>query len=120
LTYESAILIVREALFGKSRIYLELKKKIGQKGKTVNIPDAYLIDLSSQKEPALYVVENELAVHHPLKHVAVQILEFSLSFETSPQKVKSIVKEGLSKDNQALKQCHQYAIDNGFENVWFR
>ena len=114
---ESAISKVREALFGKSRIYLELKKKIGQKGKTINIPDGYLIDLSSQKEPTLYVVENELAIHHPLKHVAVQILEFSLSFETSPQKIKSIVKEGLSKDNEGLKQCHQYAIDNGFENV---
>jgi len=114
---ESAILKVREVLFGHSRIYLELKKKIGQKGKTTNIPDGYLIDLASQKEPVLYVVENELAMHHPLKHIAVQILEFSLSFETTPQKVKSIVKEGLSKDKAALEQCHQYAIDHGYENV---
>ena len=89
---EAAILEVREALFGELRIYLNLKKKIGAKGKISNVPDGYLIDLSSKKEPKLYVVENELVKHDPLKHVAVQILEFSLSFENSPQKIKAFIK----------------------------
>lgn len=71
---ESAIQDVSETLFGPSRIYLEVKKKIGNKGKIQNIPDAYLLDLLSKKNPTLYVVENELAKHHPLKHIAVQIL----------------------------------------------
>jgi hypothetical protein len=114
---EAAIREVRDALFGKSRIYIDSKKKIGRKGKVTNVPDGYLIDLSSEKEPNLYVVENELARHHPLKHIASQILEFSLSFETSPHKVKSIVKEGLSDDQPAWEQCQKYAIANGFENV---
>jgi hypothetical protein len=93
---EEAILEVADVLFGESRIYLDPKKKIGAKGKTRNIPDGYLIDLSSAKEPRLYVVENELAKHDPLKHIAVQILEFSLSFETSQHLVKSIIKEALA------------------------
>ena len=63
------------------------------------------------------MVENELAVHDPLKHIAVQILNFSLSFETSPQKLKTIIKEALSKDKDAWEQCQDYAVDNGFENV---
>ena len=42
------------------------------------------------------MVENELASHDPLKHVAVQVLEFSLSFESAPHKVKGIVKDALA------------------------
>ncbi len=114
---ESAILEVVDDLFGEHRIYLDVKRKIGGKGKTNNIPDGYLIDLSSIKEPKLYIVENELAKHDPLKHIAVQILEFSLSFETSPQKVKSIVKGALSDDKKAQQQCQKYAFDNGYENI---
>ena len=116
---EAAILEVREALFGEARIYLDLKKKIGKKGKTINVPDGYLIDLSSTKEPKLYVVENELVKHEPLKHIAVQILEFSLSFETTPQKIKALVKEDLIKDNDALEKCINYANENDFENIDF-
>ncbi len=116
---EDAILEVREALFGESRIYLDLKKKIGAKGKTSNVPDGYLMDLSSTKEPKLYIVENELVKHEPLKHVAVQILEFSLSFESSPQKIKALVKDALIKDEEALGKCVDYSNENDFENIDF-
>lgn len=114
---ESAIREVSLPLFGESRIYLDLKKTIGKKDKMRNIPDGYLIDLSSKKEPKLYLVENELAKHEPLKHIAVQILEFSLSYETTPHMVKESVKSGLSKDRKALQMCEEYARENGFENV---
>lgn len=118
---EAAIMEVSNSLFGSSRIYLgtEVKKIIGKRGKTQNIPDAYLIDLTSKKNPTLYVVENELAKHDPLKHIAVQILQFSLSFESTPQRVKAIVKDALVKDDDALGKCQQYAEENGFENVDF-
>jgi hypothetical protein len=62
-------------------------------------------------------VENELARHDPLKHIAIQILEFSLSFESSPTKVKSIVKDALVGNKQLLQQCQAYAAENGFENI---
>lgn len=114
---EKAILQVEADLFGPQRIYLDVKKKIGAAGKTNNIPDGYLIDLTSSRVPILYVVENELANHEPLKHVAVQILEFSLSFESAPQKVKIIVKESLAARVDKWKLCEAYAARNGFENV---
>ena len=101
---EAAILEVRDVLFGKQRIYVETKKKIGLKGKIQNIPDAYLIDLYSKKEPKVYVVENELAKHDPLKHIASQVLEFSLSFETTPQKVKNVIKDALNKEKDNWEQ----------------
>jgi hypothetical protein len=100
---EAAILEVAPILFGNSRIYLDMKRLIGKKGKTRNIPDGYLIDLSSRNEPRLYVVENELKKHDPLKHIAVQILSFSLSFESSQHRVKTILKDALQQNKNALK-----------------
>ncbi len=116
---EAAILEVQGTLFGDTRIYLNTKKKIGGKDKKKNIPDGYLIDLTSKKEPVLYVVENELAIHDPLKHIAVQILEFSLAFETAPQKVKEVVKSALSSDKKAWQKCAEYATQNGYDNIDF-
>ena len=82
---ETVIAEVQQDLFGESRLYLDVKKLIGQPGKTQNIPDGYLIDLSSRNKPVLYLVEVELAEHDPLRHVAQQLLNFSLSFKsTSP------------------------------------
>lgn len=114
---EVAIQEVKESLFGEGRIYLEAKRRIGKRGKTQNIPDAYLLDLSSRRDPKLYLVENELAIHDPLKHIAVQLLNFSLSYESSPQTVKRILKEELGKDNVALSHCEAYAQENGYENI---
>jgi hypothetical protein len=114
---EQALIESKEALFGSARIYLNVKRKIGARGGVNNIPDGYLLDLSSAREPRLYVVEVELQKHEPLKHIAVQILEFSLSFETSPQKVKDIIKTSLQNDPAAVVQCQAYAEKHGFENV---
>jgi|TARA_B100001964_G_C14136423_1_gene555360 hypothetical protein len=116
---EESIIEVQTELFGKDRIYLDTKRMIGKKGGVKNVPDGYLIDLSSKHNPKLYVVENELARHHPIKHIAVQILEFSLSFETSNQTVKKVVKEALLKDKKATIQCELYAKKNNFENIDF-
>ncbi len=114
---ESAIREVSPVLFGPDRIYLEVKKLIGNKGKTQNIPDAYLLDLSSPKQPLLWVVENELASHDPLRHIAVQILQMSLSFQATPQKVKTIIKGALEKEVDGWKRCEDYAKANGFQNI---
>jgi len=115
--FERAILEVSSLLFGQHRIYLPVKKKIGTGGKIKNIPDGYLIDLFSKKDPKLYVVENELARHDPLKHIAVQILEFSLSFQTSYFHVKSLIKEVLLSDTDALSKCQMYVTENGYDNL---
>jgi hypothetical protein len=114
---EDAVNEVKDALFGSTRIYLDDKKKIGQKGGTNNLPDGYLIDLTNKQDPKIFVVENDLASHQHLKHIAVQILEFSLSFETSKVKVKNIIKEMLQKRPDEWKKCEAFAKKNGYENV---
>lgn len=114
--FESAILNVKTDLFGKDRLYLDIKKKIGGKKGPKNIPDGYLLDLSGNK-PRLHVVENELASHDPLKHIAVQILEFSLSFEAEPRKVKKILYGALQSLQDYRSRCEMYAKANGLRNL---
>lgn len=113
---EAAILQVQRELFGPNRIYLPVKKKIGAKEGLRNIPDGYLIDLNGPK-PRLYVVENELAAHDPLRHIAVQILQFSLSFEAEPRAVKTVLFHALQDLPEAKSQCERYATANGYRNL---
>lgn len=114
---EEAVNIVSDQLFGPDRIYLDDKRKIGAKGKTNNLPDGYLIDLTDHNEPKIFVVENDLASHQHLKHIAVQILEFSLSYESSKVKVKNVIKEALQKIKSSWSKCEAFAKKNGYENV---
>ena len=115
--FEDAVNQVKEKLFGHNRIYVDDKRRIGKKGKTQNIPDGYLIDLNDPSHPKIFVVENDLARHQDLKHVAIQVLEFSLSFESSKVKIKNVIKDSLSKRNEDWKRCEQFAKKHGFENV---
>lgn len=114
--FEAAIREVHESLFGSNRIYLDIKRKIGSAGGTRNIPDGYLIDLSG-RNPRLFVVENELSRHDPLRHIAIQILQFSLSFESEHRLVRQILLQALQDRADALSRCEQYARDHGFRNL---
>lgn len=113
---ENAILLVQDQLFGANRIYLPIKKKIGAKGSVRNIPDGYLIDLTG-KQPRLYVIENELAAHDPLRHIAVQILQFSLSFESEGRGVKAILFSALQDQPEFRSKCEAYAATHQFRNL---
>ncbi|HYK87265.1 MAG TPA: hypothetical protein VE398_00745 [Acidobacteriota bacterium] len=113
---ESAIIKLQHELFGPNRIYLDVKKKIGAKGGLRNIPDGYLIDLNDSK-PRLFVIENELAAHDPLRHIAVQILQFSLSFEAEPIAIKRILLETLNQDLPSKQACEEYAKKSNFRNL---
>ena len=54
---EAIIAETSGSLFGDRRIYLDVKKLIGARGRTQNVPDGYLLDLASPKRPVLYLVE---------------------------------------------------------------
>lgn len=116
---EAVIAQVKADLFGEQRIYLDVKKLIGERGKTRNVPDGYLLDFSSPRRPVLYLVEVELAKHDPLRHIAQQLLEFSLSFKSTPQKMKSILRETIQRSPETLAACEAYAQKNNFNNIDF-
>ena len=112
--FEKEVLKLKNQLFGSNRLYLDLKKKIGVK--TKNIPDGYLIDLSSSKTPKIFIVENELAIHG-LKHIAIQVLEFSLSFESSKQKIKGFLRDAIFANPTYKGILDDYIEENNFQNI---
>ncbi|ABF40095.1 hypothetical protein Acid345_1092 [Candidatus Koribacter versatilis Ellin345] len=114
--FERCIVDIQHRLFGPSRFYLDIKRKIGVKGGVQNIPDGYLLDLSGPT-PRLYVVENELKAHDPLRHVAVQILQFSISFESEPLAVKRILLSALNEQPSIREACEKYAPARGYRNL---
>ena len=63
------------------------------------------------------MVENELAWHDPLDHIAVQILQFSLSFESDHRRVRSVVFDAIHNDEDVLARCNGYVSSNEYRNL---
>ena len=89
-TFERAVKTNAKQIFGEDRHYLDCKRRIGARGKKVNIPDAFLIDLR-RNDPRLFVVENELSEHDLFKHIGVQLLEFSHSYRQAGRQLKTVL-----------------------------
>lgn len=104
---EKSIMEIKEDLFGKNRYYVDTKRRIGVQGRVQNIPDGYLFDLSSSK-PQIFLVENELDIHHHLKHIATQILEFSLSFDTSERKLRDVLISEINNNSELKLTIDEY------------
>jgi hypothetical protein len=111
---EKSIIIVAKDLFGPGRIYVDIKKKIGKSKH--NIPDAYLLDLSSSR-PRLYVVENELSGHHPTKHIAIQLVEFMTAFHEDKIGLRNILVAALNADEAAKRTCEAYVASQKMHSV---
>ncbi len=113
---ERSVVQLQRQLFGSDRFYLDIKRRIGAGGGIRNVPDGYVIDLSGAT-PRLFVVENELAAHDPLRHIAVQILQFSLSFESEPVVVKRILMDALNENEEAKNACERYVSTTGYRGI---
>ncbi len=91
--FERCVVSQVENIFGKRCVYLDCKRRIGKQGSKQSVPDAYLIDFNSQREPKLFVVETEIASHDLFQHIGVQILQFSQSFASAPRQIKQLLFE---------------------------
>lgn len=115
--FERAIVAHVNDIFGERRIYLDCKRRIGAKDGKQSVPDAYLIDVSSPKDPQLYVVENEIASHDLFKHIGVQLLQFSVSFAQAGRTIKQILFDEVCAEPSAKTRCVKYAQEGGFRNL---
>ncbi len=115
--FERAVVSKVADLFGERRIYLDCKRRIGAKDGKQSVPDAYLIDVSSPRDPHLYVVENEISSHDLFKHIGVQLLQFSVSFAQAGRTIKQILFDELCSEPSAKARCEKYAQEGGFRNL---
>lgn len=89
-------------IFGDKTVYFDVKKKVkSEEGNILSIPDGYLISFSGDN-PRLYVVENEISEHPVYKHISIQLLKFSTSFDNGSRKVKQFLMEEI-KENEGLE-----------------
>jgi hypothetical protein len=108
---EDSIDEIVSELFGPNRVYLRVKKKVGR-----NVPDGYLIDLASKK-PRLFFVEVETSLHDPYRHIAPQILQFSMSFKKDPWRLKGVLHDALKDNQKGWDACVEFVAKNNFNSV---
>ena len=114
--FEQEIVNNSKAIFGEKTLYLDVKKKLANDN-IVTIPDGYLIDCSFEKDPRLYIIENELSKHDPYKHIGEQLLKFGISYKPSGRKIKSFLLENISKDKLKEEFISSYLSKAGLRNI---
>ena len=66
--FEKDVIDHAKEIFGPKSVYIDIKKKI-ENDNILTIPDGYLLDFSFEADPRLYIIENELVIHDPYKHI---------------------------------------------------
>jgi len=115
--FEERIVAQAEIIFGKKSAYVDCKRIIGKQGAKRSIPDAYLIDFSSNRAPKLFIVETEIASHDLFQHIGVQLLQFAHSFAAAPRQVKQVLFDEISKETSICESCERYAKQYGLRNL---
>jgi hypothetical protein len=116
--FEKAVIANSNYLFGKDSIYIDVKKRFGNKDSYhKGIPDGYLIDFSSKKQPQLYFVENELSSHDVYSHISEQLLRFNTSIKTSQNQIRKKLLEVIKADNVLVKNIEASLRGTPFSNI---
>jgi len=116
--FEKAVIGNSKSLFGKDTVYIDVKKSIGQKNSyNKGVPDGYLIDFTSKKQPQLYFVENELEKHDVYGHISEQLLRFSTAIKTSQNQIRIKLLETIKSNLNILTQIKTFLKDTPFSNV---
>lgn len=114
--FEKKIIEYSNEIFSVKSVYIDIKKRIANDN-ILTIPDGYLIDFSFESDPRLYIIENELVIHDPFKHIGQQLLKFAISYKASGRNIKSFLLENIlkSKDkNEIIKKGFTKA---GYRNI---
>lgn len=116
--FEKAVIENSDSLFGKDTIYIDIKRRFGKKESyNKGIPDGYLIDFTSKKQPLLYFVENELSSHDVYSHISEQLLRFSTAIKTSQTQIRKKLLEVIKADHALLHNINDHLENTSFSNV---
>lgn len=114
--FEKTVVSFSKAVFGDYSIYIDVKKKIANDN-IITIPDGYLIDFSFKGDPKLFIIENELVVHDPYRHIGQQLLKFAISYKVSGRKIKSFLLDNVLKNENHKKALNQVIKDSEYRNI---
>jgi len=114
--FEKEIIAHSKAIFCANSLYIDVKKRISNDN-IVTIPDGYLIDFSFETDPKLYIIENELVIHDPYKHIGQQLLKFAISYKASGRKIKAFLLEQVLKNKSNTKSVNEVLSKSGYRNI---
>lgn len=103
-------------IFGAKAVYIDIKKRIGVEN-IVTIPDGYLLDFSFEHSPRLYIIENELSIHDPYKHIGQQLLKFAISYKASGRNIKNFLLERIISDPGKKEIVETGLQKAGYRNI---
>jgi len=112
--FEKQVIQYSNEIFGLNTVYIDVKKRIGNDN-ILTIPDGYLIDVSFKADPRLYIIENELVIHDPYKHIGQQLLKFAISYKASGRLIKKFLLDNILKS----KNNHDI-VSTGFKKGGYR
>ena len=114
--FERDVIEHSKEIFGPKSVYIDIKKKI-ENDNILTIPDGYLLDFSFEDDPRLYIIENELVIHDPYKHIGQQLLKFSISYKASGRKIKKYLLKKIYEDNLTKKFIEKGVVKAGYRNI---
>jgi hypothetical protein len=114
--FEKDVIEHSNEIFGPKSIYIDIKKRI-QNDNIITIPDGYLIDFSFENDPRLYIIENELVIHDPYRHIGQQLLKFAISYRASGRRIKKFLIEKINEDSQTLDTIEKGMAKANYRNI---
>lgn len=114
--FEKDVLEHAKEIFGSKSVYIDIKKKI-QNDNIITIPDGYLIDFSFENDPRLYIIENELVIHDPYRHIGQQLLKFSISYKASGRRIKKFLIDKINEDCSTLDTVEKGMVKANYRNI---
>jgi hypothetical protein len=114
--FEASVVDLADQIFGPSTIYVDIKRRV--KGNDiVSIPDGYLIDMTDPDSPRLFVIENEIVSHDPFKHIGIQMLKFTISFEGAQLDIRNFLMNEISCDEEKLHRLREGCDRSNSRNI---
>lgn len=114
--FERDVIEHAKEIFGSKSVYIDIKKKI-HNDNIITIPDGYLIDFSFENDPRLYIIENELVIHDPYRHIGQQLLKFSISYKASGRRIKKFLIDKINEDCSTLETLEKGMVKANYRNI---
>jgi len=114
--FETLVTELSDQIFGENTIYVDIKRRIGRRG-IISIPDGYLIDMTVPNEPKLYIIENEIVGHDPFRHIGIQLLRFTISFEDNRNQIRSLLMDAINEDSAMLERLERGCANSDSRNI---
>jgi len=114
--FEKDVIEHVEPIFGSGVVYFNVKKRIAKQN-IITIPDGYLVDFSFQDNPRLYIIENELVIHDPYKHIGQQLLKFAVAYKNAGREIKSYLLEKISNNDNKKETLDNYLQNSKYRNI---